>query len=116
MKQEQGVLFIVSGPSGVGKTTVVTEFLRQQGADYNVSRLVTYTTKSPRSTEVHGSDYHFITQAEFERKIADDFFLEWSGEYGALYGTPLCVIDDLALGALSGYVIASFEFEKNRVC
>lgn len=98
MKQEQGVLFIVSGPSGVGKTTVVTEYLRQYDKDYQVSRMVTYTTKSPRSTETHGADYHFITQSEFERKIADGFFLEWSGEYGACYGTPAHVIKDVEAG------------------
>jgi guanylate kinase len=99
VKQERGVLFIVSGPSGVGKTTVVTECLRQYSDAYQVSRMVTYTTKTPRSTEVDGVDYHFITQSEFERKIADDFFLEWSGEYGACYGTPAHVIKDIATGA-----------------
>ncbi len=98
MEQQQGALFIVSGPSGVGKTTVVTEFLRQYGQDYQVSRMVTYTTKVPRSTEIHGADYHFITQAEFERKVADDFFLEWSGEYGACYGTPAHVVRDVIEG------------------
>ncbi|MDP3788095.1 MAG: guanylate kinase [Candidatus Chromulinivorax sp.] len=98
MKEQQGALFIVSGPSGVGKTTVVTEFLRRYGQDYQVSRMVTYTTKVPRSTEVHGADYHFITQSEFERKIADGFFLEWSGEYGACYGTPVHVVEDVSKG------------------
>ena len=98
VKQDCGALFIVSGPSGVGKTTVVTEFLHIYSKDYDVSRVVTYTTKTPRSTEVDGVDYHFITQAEFERKIQDDFFLEWSGEYGACYGTPAHVIDGLSTG------------------
>ncbi len=98
VKQEQGALFIVSGPSGVGKTTVVTEFLQQCSKNYRVSRAVTYTTKSPRSTEVHGTDYHFVTQSEFERKVADGFFVEWSGEYGACYGTPVHVMKDIDEG------------------
>ena len=98
VKQEKGTLFIVSGPSGVGKTTVVTEFLRQHHQDYQVSRVVTYTTKSPRSTEVHGVDYHFITQLEFEQKVAEGFFLEWSGEYGASYGTPKHVLNEIGIG------------------
>lgn len=98
MEQKRGTLFIVSGPSGVGKTTVVTEYLRQHGKDYQVSRMATYTTKTPRSTEINGVDYHFITQVEFERKIADGFFLEWSGEYGACYGTPAHVIEDVKAG------------------
>jgi len=88
VKLKTGTLFIVSGPSGVGKTTVVTEFLKQYGTDYKISRAVTYTTKTPRVNEAHGVDYHFITQSEFERKVQDNFFLEWSGEYGACYGTP----------------------------
>lgn len=99
MNKHQGKLFIVSGPSGVGKTTLVTKFLHQYQNSYNVSRVVTYTTKQPRLIEVNGVDYHFITQSEFEDKIKAGFFLEWSGEYGAFYGTPLYIIDDLALGA-----------------
>ena len=103
VKKEQGTLFVVSGPSGVGKTTVVTEFLRQYHEDYQVSRMVTYTTKAPRLNEVQGVDYHFITQSEFERKVADGFFLEWSGEYGACYGTPAHVLNDIVTG--SSYVL-----------
>lgn len=98
MKRERGTLFIVSGPSGVGKTTVVTEFLHQYSNDYEISRVVTYTTKTPRSTERDGFDYHFITQAEFERKVKEGFFLEWSGEYGACYGTPAHILKDLNVG------------------
>jgi guanylate kinase len=98
VKTESGTLFIVSGPSGIGKTTVVTEFLKEHGHHYKISRAVTYTTKKPRVTEVHGTDYHFISQPEFERKVQDGFFLEWSGEYGACYGTPMQVIDDLKCG------------------
>lgn len=97
-KQNQGALFVVSGPSGVGKTTVVTEFLRQYQDQYHIKRAITYTTKHPRSTEAHGIDYHFVAQAEFERKVADNFFLEWSGEYGACYGTPSSILNDIAQG------------------
>lgn len=98
MKTKLGTLFIVSGPSGVGKTTLVTNFLNEYAAGYKISRAVTYTTKQPRATEVHGCDYHFISHAEFERKVAENFFLEWSGEYGACYGTPAHIIHDVAKG------------------
>jgi len=98
VKRKQGTLFIVSGPSGVGKTTVVTEFLQQYSKDYEISRVVTYTTKTARSIEVNGVDYHFITQSEFESKVQEDFFLEWSGEYGACYGSPAHVINEIAIG------------------
>ena len=98
VKTESGTLFIVSGPSGVGKTTVVTELLKKHDKDYNIGRAVTYTTKVPRINEVHGVDYHFICQVEFERKIGEGFFLEWSGEYGSCYGTPAHILDDLKHG------------------
>lgn len=98
MKEKQGALFIISGPSGVGKTTVVTEFLRQHGPTHGISRVITYTTKKPRHTETHGIDYHFITHDDFQSKIQDNFFLEWSGEYGACYGTPSYVAEHLNQG------------------
>jgi len=98
MYKRQGELFIVSGPSGVGKTTVVTEFLRQHGKRYNVDRVVTYTTKSPRVMDKQGVDYHFITPQDFQDKVELGFFLEWSSEYGAFYGTPVSVLNDIALG------------------
>lgn len=98
VEKECGTLFIVSGPSGVGKTTIVTRCLQQYEKDYRIERMVTYTTKTPRVTEVHGIDYHFISQEEFDLKVAQDFFLEWSGEYGACYGTPSYVLEQLTAG------------------
>lgn len=98
MNKHQGKLFIVSGPSGVGKTTVVSCFLKRYQHLYNAHRVVTYTTKQPRNTEVDGIDYHFITEFDFQQKIESGFFLEWSGEYGALYGTPISVLQDLVSG------------------
>jgi len=98
MKQEIGSLFVVSGPSGVGKTTMVTEFLKKHKELLLIDRVVTYTTKHPRAREIDGFDYHFINQDEFESKIEDEFFLEWSGEYGACYGTPAYIIDKLSYG------------------
>ena len=98
MSKQQGKLFIVSGPSGVGKTTLVLNFLQRYQHLYTMHRVVTYTTKCPRATEVDGIDYDFISESEFKDNIERDFFLEWSGEYGALYGTPRSIIDDLALG------------------
>ena len=105
MSIHHGGLFIVSGPSGVGKTTLVTEFLKLYQHVCNINRVVTYTTKQPRATEIDGIDYHFIAQSEFQEKIESGFFLEWSGEYGAFYGTPLHIIDELALGASKILVI-----------
>lgn len=98
MKQGQGRLFIISGPSGVGKTTIVKKFLQQCGECCNVDRAVTYTTKQPRGIEENGQDYHFISQDEFKKKIQEGFFLEWSDAYGAFYGTQKSILQDIDKG------------------
>lgn len=90
-----GKLFIVSAPSGAGKTTVVNNVLSIIPAHYNIERVITYTSKAPRLNEIQGHDYHFISKQEFERKITESFFLEWSDAYGNYYGTPSYIKDHL---------------------
>ncbi len=98
-KSTQGRLFVVSAPSGAGKTTLVNEVVRRMGDSCPLERVVTYTTKPARSGEGRqGIDYHFITNEEFEAKIAGNFFLEWSGAYGHYYGSPRHVLDEVAQG------------------
>lgn len=96
--KKTGSLFIVSAPSGAGKTTLVNAVIEKLGAKHQLSRLVTYTSKKPRATEENGVDYHFLEDAEFQERIAAGFFLEWSGAYGAYYGTPAMLLADLAQG------------------
>lgn len=105
MEKQHGKLFIVSGPSGVGKTTVVTQFLDQHRHLFDIDRVVTFTTKQPRSTEVHGVDYHFVAQHDFDAKAQEGFFLEKSGEYGASYGTPIHIMYELPRGSSKILVI-----------
>jgi guanylate kinase len=105
MNNQQGVLFVVSGPSGVGKTTLVNLFLQTYEKQMVVERVVTYTTRALRPGDVHGVDYYFISQDEFVEKIAEGFFLEWSNAYGAYYGTPRTVLDKIALGVSQIVVI-----------
>lgn len=81
----KGRLFVVSGPSGVGKGTVVTEVLKRLP---NLRRAVTYTTRQPRPGEVQGKDYHFVSREEFERLKEQGAFLEWAEVYGNFYGSP----------------------------
>ena len=78
-------MMVVSGPSGVGKDAVLTR-LRER--HYPVHIVVTATTRTMRPTERDGVDYIFLDQAEFERKVADDGFLEWAKVYGNSYGVP----------------------------
>ena len=80
----RGLLFVVSAPSGTGKTTVV-ERLVQVVPDLALSR--SYTSRSMRAGEANGVDYNFITRPRFEAMIADDAFLEWADVFGNLYGT-----------------------------
>ena len=95
-EQRRGLLFVISAPSGTGKTTVA-ERLVQVVPDLSLSR--SYTSRPARAGEVHGVDYNFITRAGFETMIAGGSFLEWAEVFGNLYGT--CAADaeaDLAAG------------------
>ena len=80
-----GILFIISAPSGSGKSTLVGEVRRLvEGLEFSIS----YTTRSPRGSEEHGVEYHFIAQEEFEAMIAADEFLEWAQVFHKhYYGT-----------------------------
>ncbi len=83
-QRSRGLLFVVSAPSGTGKTTVV-ERLVQIFPDLRLSR--SYTSRAMRDGEKDGVDYNFITRERFEAMIAEDAFLEWADVFGNLYGT-----------------------------
>lgn len=78
------VLLLISAPSGGGKTTVCRRLL---AATPGLERAVTCTTRAPRGEERAGVDYHFLAEAEFERRLAAGEFLEHARVYGRLYGT-----------------------------
>jgi guanylate kinase len=86
--ERRGLLFVVSAPSGTGKTTVV-ERLVQVVPDLALSR--SYTSRLIRSGERDGVDYNFITRATFEAMVAEQAFLEWADVFGNFYGT--CAAD-----------------------
>lgn len=90
--RQRGRLFVISGPSGVGKGTLVAEVLKRLP---HVRRAVTYTTRPPRPSEVTGQDYHFVSPAEFERLKAQGAFLEWAEVYGNFYGSPRAEVERL---------------------
>ncbi len=83
-QRSRGLLFVVSAPSGTGKTTVV-ERLVQIFPDLGMSR--SYTSRAMREGEQDGVDYNFITRERFEAMVAEDAFLEWADVFGNLYGT-----------------------------
>jgi|RhiMethySRZTD1v2_1073278.scaffolds.fasta_scaffold129218_3 guanylate kinase len=80
----RGLLFVVSAPSGTGKTTVI-ERLVERHPDLRRSR--SYTSRAPRSDEVDGVDYNFVSRSEFEAMARRGEFLEWADIFGNLYGT-----------------------------
>jgi len=88
--ERAGDVFVISAPSGTGKTTLARRLLRE------IDRLefsVSHTTRAPRSGEVDGTDYHFIDRDRFERMVADGEFLEWAQVGDALYGTSRQAVD-----------------------
>lgn len=93
-----GKLFLISAPSGAGKTTLVELLIERYGLQYNLERVITYTSKMPRPGELNGVHYNFITASDFEDKIRAGFFMEWSGVYQAYYGSPIHIMDNLITG------------------
>jgi len=84
MKANTGQLVVVSGPSGVGKSTVLAKARELTDAAFSVSA----TTRPPRQGERDGRDYRFVDRATFERMIRDGELLEWATVFGQYYGTP----------------------------
>jgi guanylate kinase len=93
--KHDGSLVVLSGPGGVGKSTVSKEVRAHN--DFWVS--VSATTREPRHTESHGLDYIYMSDEEFDRAISNGYFLEWANFAGARYGTPKqTVLDALSKG------------------
>jgi len=84
-KRKKGLLIVVSGPSGVGKSTILRRFLRE---DNNSQFSVSYTTRKKREGEVNGKDYYFIDEKSFREMVNKGCFLEWEMVHGHMYGTP----------------------------
>ena len=82
---KSSILVVISGPSGVGKTTIIKAVLSRRN---DVIFSVSCTTRPRRPGEVHGKDYFFITEQEFRAMIDKGEFLEWAEVHGYLYGTP----------------------------
>jgi guanylate kinase len=88
-----GLVFIISAPSGAGKTTLVKEVIRQlPGLQFSVS----FTTRLPRPNEKEGEDYHFVSHSVFQKMIEKKEFLEWAEVLGNRYGTSRPDLEKLA--------------------
>ena len=103
-----GTLIVMSGPGGVGKSTI-TSFLRDHPAIW-IS--VSVTTREPRENEKDGHDYHFVTEEKFDQLISQGALLEWAEFAGARYGTPRSAVTD-ALN-LGKHVLLEIEIAGAR--
>lgn len=84
------IVFVISAPSGSGKSTLVGELLKK---NLNLLFSISYTTRLPRGKEKPGQNYYYISREEFERRIAQDEFLEYAEVFGNYYGTHRSVLD-----------------------
>ncbi len=90
-EKKQGKIVVISGFSGVGKGTVVQRLMN----DYDHYALsVSMTTRQPRENEVHGVNYYYVSNEEFEEMIARDGFLEYAGYVDHYYGTPRAFVEE----------------------
>lgn len=85
-KHRLGNLFVVSGPSGVGKGTVIGRVLAQVP---EIEKSISATTRKPRPLEENGKDYFFVDKAKFDRMVTGSEFMEWAAYAGNCYGTPV---------------------------
>jgi len=91
MGNRKGLIIIISGPSGVGKTTL---FKKLQKVAPELKYSISYTTRKPRKNEVHSKDYFFVTEDEFKQMIKSKKFLEWAIVHNNYYGTLKKFVDD----------------------
>ena len=84
--KRRGLMFVLSSPSGAGKSTIANRLLKEQRNRLKMS--VSYTTRPIRAGEVEGRDYHFVSKDEFRNMVEDDRFLEWARVIDERYGTP----------------------------
>lgn len=87
----RGLMFILSSPSGAGKTTLADRLLKKDG---EIVLSVSATTRQRRPGETHGKDYYFVSEEEFFRMRDTNEFLEWANVFGHYYGTPRSLVEN----------------------
>ena len=115
-KSKIGNLFILSAPTGAGKTTISYKAVKELEVDFNIKKLVTYTTRNKRPSEQNGLDYFFIDYADFFIKKQNNFFLETTQYNNQWYGSPRSCIEELNAG-ISLVAVTDFQgavtYQKN---
>lgn len=90
MSERKNLFVILSGPSGVGKTSFVNRIIEEYP---QFERLISSTTRAPRGTEKQGKTYYFVSKEEFEKKKKQGDFAEWAEVYGDYYGTDITQVE-----------------------
>lgn len=106
----QGRIYVFSGPSGVGKSTIIRE-LRKRVKDLGYS--VSHTSRRPRNMEADGVDYHFVDKGTFLRMVEEDAFVEWAEVYADLYGTSYSSLDNQTNSGLDVLLDVDSQGAKN---
>jgi len=101
-----GNLFVVAAPSGAGKSSLVNALME---VDSRLAHSVSHTTRAPRGQEVHGREYYFVSNAQFEQMISQDAFLEWAHVHGNRYGTSKHAIEERI--AQGGDIILEIDYQ-----
>ncbi|GHT97653.1 guanylate kinase [Alphaproteobacteria bacterium] len=102
----KGFLFVISGPSAVGKTSVVEEMLRIDGS---LSKIITCTTRAKRGKEVEGKDYFFVSEDDFLEHVKKNDFMECSEVYGNFYGVLASTVFEKTNAGIDALLIINWE-------
>ena len=106
---KKGKIFVITGPSAVGKDSIVNSFIKKNGGKVIVSA----TSRSPRKNEKEGVNYYFLTKEEFEEKIKDNELLEYTIYNNNYYGTPKYAIDEYINKGINVFLVIEVEGALN---
>ena len=108
----KGKLFVISGASGVGKSTVLAKVMAQRE---DVRFSVSATTRPPRLGETDGVNYYFVSRERFENMIAEDAFLEYDSHMANYYGTPTAQMEEKLLGSGNAQALVERIYTRDTV-
>ena len=109
---KNGLFFVVSAPSGAGKTTLSTAVINKLKEKHQVSKVITYTSRPRRKGEVDGTDYHFISNSDFLQKEINQYFLETTKYHNYFYGSPSSILEKSKTGK-SFVIVTDYKGGKN---